>query len=94
MTAPLKKDNLNVRIASDELELIKRAAEASGKSVSSFVIEAATISAQKALMDQRFFHLDGDLFESVAEAVSQPGRVHPKLAALLKNGGKWATSNR
>ena len=94
MTASLKKENMNVRIAADELELIKRAADACGKSLSSFVIEAATYSDQKALMDQRFLHLDAELFDSVAETISQPARVHPELAALLKNGSQWATSNR
>lgn len=94
MTASLKKENMNVRITSDELELIKRAAETCGKSLSSFVIEAATYSAQKALMDQRFLHLDAELFDSVAETISQPARVHPELAALLKNGSQWATSDR
>jgi uncharacterized protein (DUF1778 family) len=92
MTALKKENNINVRIKSDELALIRRAAEASGKSLSSFVIEAATSRAQKELMDQRFLHLDAAVFDSVAETLSQPARVHPELAALLKDGSRWATS--
>ena len=92
MTALKKASNINVRIASDELALIKRAAEASGKSLSSFVIEAATASAEKELMDQRFLHLDAALFDSVAETLAQPARVHPDLAALLRDDSRWATS--
>ncbi|MCW7544318.1 DUF1778 domain-containing protein [Aurantimonas litoralis] len=92
MTALKKENNLNVRIKSDELALIKRAAETCGKSLSSFVIEAATFSAQKELMDQRFLHLDAALFDSIAETISQPAKVHPELASLLRNGSQWATS--
>lgn len=94
MSATAKRDNnINMRIAPEQLDLIKRAAETCGKSLSSFVIEAATFSAQKALLDQRFMHLDQALFDSVADAVSQPAKLHPELADLLKNGSKWATSD-
>lgn len=51
MPATLKKENLNVRIAPEKLELIRRGAKASGKSVSAFVVEAASSSAEKALLD-------------------------------------------
>ncbi|WP_102960681.1 DUF1778 domain-containing protein [Mangrovicella endophytica] len=94
MSLAKKKDNFTARIAPKDLELIKRAAETSGKSVSTFVIEAATRSAEKALMDQRFLHLEGDLFDTISEAISRPARVHPELAELLQNGSEWATSDR
>jgi uncharacterized protein (DUF1778 family) len=95
MAATAKRDNnINMRIAPEQLDLIKRAADTCGKSLSSFVIEAATYSAQKTLMDQRFMNLDADLFDSVAETISKPAQVHPELAALLKNGSVWATSDR
>lgn len=94
MNAARKQDSLNFRITSDELELIKRAAKACGQNLSSFVIEAATYSAQKALMDQRFMHLDADVFDSVSDLLSQPPTVHPELAALLQTGCQWATSDR
>ena len=94
MAALLKQEKLNMRINADELDLIRRGAETSGKSLSSFVIEAATFSAQKALMDQRFLHLDAELFDDLAETLSQPAQVHPELAALFKNEPTWATSKR
>jgi uncharacterized protein (DUF1778 family) len=92
MSAARKQSNVNVRVTPDELELMKRGAETCGKSLSSFVVEAATYSAQKALLDQRFMHLDAELFDSVVEMISQPAEAHPKLAALLKNDSRWATS--
>lgn len=92
MSATLKKENINVRIAPDAFDLIKRGAEASGKSVSAFVVEAASHSAEKALLDQRFFHLEPDVFDSIAELLSKPGEAHPGLQKLLNDPVKWATS--
>lgn len=94
LMSALKKDNMNVRIAEDELDLLKRAAESCGKSLSGFVLEAAVFSAQKTLMDQRFMYLDADVFDDVLRQVSQPAKVHPKLAAVMKAGDTWATSKR
>ena len=92
MPAALKKENINVRITSDAFDLIKRGAEASGKSLSAFVVEAASNSAQKALLDQRFFHLEGAVFDGVAELLSKPGEAHPGLEKLLNEPVRWATS--
>ncbi|WP_158598490.1 DUF1778 domain-containing protein [Notoacmeibacter ruber] len=92
MTAARKNETFTARIAPADLDLIKRAAEACGKSLSNFVIEAAMFSAQKSLMDQRFMHLDAKLFDSVLETVSQPPKVHKELAALFKEESQWATS--
>ncbi|MEX6505112.1 DUF1778 domain-containing protein [Jiella sp. M17.18] len=94
MALTKKQENFTARIAADELELIKRAAQSCGKSLSAFVIEAATTSAQKTLMDQRFMHLDADLFDSISDTISRPAQIHPELAKLLRDGSEWATSDR
>src|SRR5262245_43270052 len=89
-----KEDNINMRVTPERLDLLKRAAETCGKSLTSFILEAAEYSAQKTLMDQRFMHVDAEVFDSVVEAISQPAKLHPELAKLLKNGSEWATSDR
>lgn len=94
MNAPLKKENLNVRIAPDELDLIRRGAEASGKSVSAFVVEAARANAEKAILDQRFFYLDAAAFDEVEAMLSNPAKVVPELKKLFDTPVKWATSKR
>lgn len=94
MSAALKKDNINVRITPDDLDLIRRGADACGKSLSAFVVEAASYSAQKALLDQRFMHVPADVFDAFNEAVSQPAKVHPELQKLFRTPVKWATSKQ
>lgn len=90
----LKKENLNVRMSREELDLIRRGALASGKTLSAFVLEAASAQAEKAVLDQRFFHLDAQLFDEIEEMLSKPGEPRTELVALFKaaNRVKWATS--
>lgn len=94
MSSAKKAETFTARIAAADLELIKRAADSCGKSLSNFVIEAAMFTAQKSLMDQRFMHLDPALFDSVLDTVSQPAVVHPELVSLFKEENQWATSER
>lgn len=90
----LKKENLNVRMSHEELDLIRRGALASGKTLSAFVLEAASAQAEKAVLDQRFFHLDAQVFDEVEEMLSKPGKPRPELVELFKaaNKVKWANS--
>ncbi|MEQ1950721.1 DUF1778 domain-containing protein [Mesorhizobium sp. CN2-181] len=94
MAASLKKENMNVRITADALDLIKRGAQASGKTVSAFVLEAASAQAEKALLDQRFFHLDAQVFDEIEEMLSKPGEPRPELVELFRatKKARWANS--
>ncbi|WP_442578521.1 DUF1778 domain-containing protein [Mesorhizobium sp. ASY16-5R] len=94
MAPPLKKENMNVRITADALDLIKRGALASGKTISAFVLEAASVQAEKALLDQRFFYLDAQVFDDIEERLSKPGEPRPELVELFKatNKVRWANS--
>jgi len=89
MSAARKESNINIRIASDELELIKRGAETCGKSLSNFVIEAATYSAQKALLDQRFIGVSAEVFEAVSDRLVEPGVAREELVKLFKSRVEW-----
>lgn len=93
MTA-LKKENLNVRMSRRELEFIRRGAEAAGKTVSAFVLEAASAQAEKSILDQRVFHLDADAFDEIEAVLSKPGKAVPELVKLLEetNEVRWANS--
>ena len=93
MTA-LKKENLNVRMSRHELDFIRRGAEAAGKTVSAFVLEAASAQAERAILDQRVFHLDPEEFDEIETMLSKPGKVVPELVKLFEeaNKFKWANS--
>ena len=80
---------VNVRIAKPTRELIDSAAEAMGKSRSEFIIESAQKSAMNVLLDQRFFALDAERFQSFVAALDSPPVPNRKLKALLASKSPW-----
>lgn len=86
--AAVRSDNLNVRISPEDRELIRRAADACGKHVSSFLIESAIDEAQRVLLDQRFLRVSSEVFDHVTELTSQPPKIHPELVNLFKDESK------
>jgi uncharacterized protein (DUF1778 family) len=85
-----KRDTVvNVRIAKPTRDLIDSAAEAMGKSRSEFIIESAQRSAMNVLLDQRFFALDAERFQSFVAALDSPPAPNRKLKALLASKAPW-----
>lgn len=54
--APDKRETLNIRIKPEERNLIDRAAKASGKNRTDFMLDAARSAAEKTLLDQVLGH--------------------------------------
>jgi uncharacterized protein (DUF1778 family) len=85
-----KRDTVvNVRIAKPTRELIDSAAEAMGKSRSEFIIESAQKSAMNVLLDQTFFALDAERFQSFVAVLDSPPAPNRKLKALLASKAPW-----
>jgi uncharacterized protein (DUF1778 family) len=87
--AAARSGNLNFRISPQDQALIRRAADACGKSVTSFVQEAAIDRAQSVLLEQRFLRVPADVFDNVADMVAEPARPHPKLVDLFRTPPVW-----
>jgi uncharacterized protein (DUF1778 family) len=85
-----KRDTvINVRLATPTKDLIDSAADASGKSRSEFIIESARKSAMNVLLDQRFFTLDPERFDSFMAALDRPVPPNKKLKALFATKPPW-----
>lgn len=89
MPAAKKQETLTLRIDSRTRDVIARAAAMSGKSMTSFMTEAAYSSAQRELLDQRFVGVDASVFDAVEALLSEPAQVQPKLVDLLKANREW-----
>ena len=76
--------NLNLRVASADRALIARAAEARGKPVTSFVLDAAIEEAQQVLLDQRFLRVSPEIFDELVEMTREPSRPVPELVDLFR----------
>jgi uncharacterized protein (DUF1778 family) len=80
---------INIRIEDKRRALIDRAAEASGKDRTQFVLDAATREAESVLLDQRFFQLDEKTFAKFSAALDAPPEENPRLRELLRTRAPW-----
>lgn len=86
----LKKSKiLNLRIEPEAHELISRAAEISGKSVSAFMTEASVSSAQEELLNERFISVPADVFAEVSDKLAAPGVARERLVRLFESRVDW-----
>jgi uncharacterized protein (DUF1778 family) len=84
-----KSETINLRVDAGTRDLIARAAEVSGKSVTAFMTEAAYAAAQTELLNRRFMHVDADVFDAVEELLGEPAKRNDRLAALMRLERKW-----
>lgn len=89
MSAQRKTKTVNLRIDPEDHDLIARAAEVCGKSVTAFMTEASVYSAQEELLEQRFIGLSADVFEGVSEMLSKPGISRDRLVKLFESNIDW-----
>ena len=96
MTASAYRDEsrsatISLRIPVQRRELIDRAAKATGKTRTEFILDSAGRAAEDALLDQRMFHLDAEHHEAFMAALDAPPRPEAvaKLRKLLAEPTPW-----
>jgi uncharacterized protein (DUF1778 family) len=82
---------ISLRVPVQRRELIDRAAKATGKSRTEFILESAGRAAEDALLDQRMFHLDEQGYRAFLAALDAPPRQEAivKLRKLLAKPAPW-----
>lgn len=89
MSALKKTKTVNLRIEPETHDLIARAAEVCGKSITAFMTEASVYSAQEELLDQRFIGVPSDVFDAVNEKLAAPGVARDQLVSLFESKVAW-----
>ncbi|MBB3610952.1 DUF1778 domain-containing protein [Rhizobium sp. BK602] len=89
MSALKKTKTVNLRIEPETHDLIARAAEVCGKSITAFMTEASVYSAQEELLDQRFIGVSADVFEAVSDQLAAPGVARDNLVKLFQTKMEW-----
>jgi uncharacterized protein (DUF1778 family) len=79
----VKAERLHLRLDPTQKALLEAASAASGDSVSTFVLAAATEAAASVLADRRVFILDEDAWLTFDDALTGPARDVPGLRDLL-----------
>ncbi len=80
----VKARRIELRASPRQTAVIRQAAEASGKTVSSFMLEVAYREAQRALADRRLFRLDESQWLRFIKALDRPARAKPRLRKLME----------
>jgi len=89
MSALRKTKTVNLRIEPETHDLIARAAEVCGKSITAFMTEASVYTAQEELLDQRFIGVSAEVFDAVSDQLAAPGVARDNLVKLFQTKLDW-----
>ncbi|MDE3074480.1 MAG: DUF1778 domain-containing protein [Chloroflexota bacterium] len=78
------KGRLDLRVDEQREDLIRRAAQSKGRTITDFVLDAAVAEAQQVLTDRRHFAIDDDAWQRFLAALERPASEKPRLRALLE----------
>jgi uncharacterized protein (DUF1778 family) len=82
-----RSEKLDLRLTRDAKTALQKAAAASNRSVSEFVLESALARADEALADRRTFGLDAGQWKAFMAALDAAPRALPRMERLLKEPG-------
>ena len=85
--AQLRSEKLDLRLTPGAKQTLQRAAAASQRSVSDFVLDSALASAAETLADRRQFQLDPQQWDAFVAALDAPpqAHAHARLSQLLQD---------
>jgi uncharacterized protein (DUF1778 family) len=84
-----KRDTLNLRIKPELRGLIDRAAELSGKNRTDFVLDAARVAAEDALLDRTIFAVNAKAYAEFLARLDAPPRPNERLRRSLRTNAPW-----
>ena len=86
-----KRETLNIRIKPEERGLIDRAAKARGKNRTEFVLEAARIAAEEAILDQAILAVTPEAYQAFLEQLDLPPKPNERLRKTMQTPAPWDT---
>jgi len=87
MSTHTRDSRWNLRVASDDDIVVRRAADESDRELSEFVRSAAVLEAERVLADRTVFRLDEVQWNRFAEILDRPPRVPAGLKELFSRPG-------
>lgn len=82
-----REERIYVRATASQRQALEQAAEATGKTLTAFVLDAACIEAERALIDRRLFQLDDAQWSRFTTVLERPVAKQPRLRRLLTTPG-------
>ncbi len=78
-------ERLELRASTRQTAVIRRAAAAAGKTVTAFVMDAASVEAERALADRSHFAVDPKAWRRFVAALDRPVVAKPRLHRLMRD---------
>jgi len=88
-TIPSKRETLNIRIKPEERSLIDRAAKVRGKNRTDFVLDAARMAAEEALLDQAIIAASPKAYAAFITRLDMPPEPNKRLRKTMRTPGPW-----
>lgn len=93
VTPPLlKRETLNLRIKTEERNLIDRAARVVGKNRTSFILEAAHAAAEATLLDQSPITADPEAYAAFVARLDMQPQPNERLHKTMQTPSPWAST--
>ena len=86
---PSKRQTLNIRIKPEERGLIDRAARASGKTRTDFILDAARRAAENTLLEQTLIRVGPDAFGAFLARLDAPPQPNERLRKTMQTPPPW-----
>ncbi len=87
-----RQSRINLRASTRQEQLLKRAAAATDRTMTDFVLETAVVEAERVLADRRWFLIDDERWDAFQHLLNQPARELPLLSALLAKPSPFTDS--
>jgi uncharacterized protein (DUF1778 family) len=88
-TSSPRSDNINIRVTSETLGIIDRAAHLFGKTRTDFILDTVRKAAEDAILDQTVFVMGSEEWDNFCAALDAPPSANPGLEALLARKPAW-----
>lgn len=85
MLVAQKPERLSLRLTVTQDELLRRAADAMGVSITEYVVRHAVVAAETDLADRRLFMVDDAAWNELEAIMSRPPSLPPMIRKLLAN---------
>jgi uncharacterized protein (DUF1778 family) len=89
ITTSAKRETLNVRLKAEDRGLFDQAAHLLGKSRTDFLLDAARIAAQNAVLDQTFFKVNDKVFDAFVKRLDAPPAPNERLRRSMTIPAPW-----
>jgi len=89
MADSVKSMQINMRVHPAQRELIARAAKARHKTMTEFMVDAATAAAEDIILNQRVFLADEEQFEELLRIMDSPVSENAALLRTLATPAPW-----